>query len=197
MTSSTCDPRSFLIKSSQLVHVKNQKSKIIIRAIVLVAAAGVLATVAGLHYLHKHIPAEIIPDIRAAIAARHIADPNARLARYLERLYGPLDKPANRERAFKDFFNANHIKAMQLIVKHAPPGQRRANIQAMAQWISNYQQTMSPDEKTALAAYFQSSAGQAALQAATAQFMQQDAVYRCETVPVITQLMSTLATVNK
>jgi len=161
--------------------------------IVLITAA----TIAGIHYLRRHIPAEIIPDIRAAIDARNLTDPDARLNKYLTGLYGSLDDPAHRERAFEDFFNPNHIKAMQIIVKHSPADQRLANIQAMARWIANYRQSMSPQEKSALGDYFQSSAGQTSLQDATAQFMSQDGIYRSATVPVITELMTTLNAVKR
>lgn len=177
--------------------MKSRKTKIILWAGILVVALIAVVSVAGIYYIRRHIPAEIIPDIRAAIAARNVADPDARLHKYLEGLYGSLDNPANRERAFVAFFDANHIKAMQILVRHSPPNQRSANIQAMARWVSDYRQSLSPQEKSALGNYFASSAGQAALENATAQFMSQDAVYRCDTVPVITELMTTLNEVRK
>lgn len=177
--------------------MKNRKFKTILWAGGAVAAALVLAGMAGFYYFHRHIPAELIPDIRAAIAARQEPDPDARLHKFLEGVYGSLDDPANRARAFKGFFNANHIKAMQILVKHSPPTQRQANIQAMSRWISSYRQTMSDQERNDLGDYFQSSAGQASLQAATALFMSQDAAYRANTVPVITELMTTLHAVRK
>ena len=163
-------------------------------SIVVLAA---VVSLAGIYYVRRHIPAEIVPDIRAAIAARHETDPDARLHKYLEGLYGPLDDPANRQRAFVAFFDANHIKAMQILVRHSPPGQRSANIQAMARWVSDYRQNLSPSETSALGNYFATAAGQSALQNATAQFMSQDAVYRSATVPVITELMITLNAVRK
>jgi succinate dehydrogenase flavin-adding protein (antitoxin of CptAB toxin-antitoxin module) len=158
---------------------------------------AIITVVAGMHYIHTHIPKEIIPDIRAAISARGLTDPDARFKKYMESRYGSMDDPAHREHAFEDYFNRDHIKAMQLIVKHSPPDQRRANIRASANWLANYRQTMSPQEKADLADYFQSDQGREALQAATAQFMNQDAEYRSSTTPVINQLMTTLSTVKQ
>jgi len=157
----------------------------------------VVVIAAGIHYVHTHIPKEIIPDIRAAISARGVADPDARFKKYLESRYGSMDDPANRERAFEDFFDRDHITAMQLIVKHSPPDQRSANIRATANWLANYRQNMSPQEKSDLANYFQSDAGREALQGANAQFMNQDAEYRSATTPVVNQLMTTLSGVKQ
>ena len=67
----------------------------------------------------------------------------------------------------------------------------------MAQWIADYRATITPDEKQALGAYVRSDAGHATLQQATAQYLQQDARFRAGTAPVIQELMTTLATVNK
>lgn len=160
---------------------------------IAVLLLGIITIAAAIHYIHTHIPKEIIPDLRAAISARGITDPDARFRKYMENRYGSMDIPAHRERAFEDFFNRDHIMAMQLIVKHSPPDQRRANIRATANWLANYRQTMTSQEKTDLDAYFQSSQGRAALQAGTAQFMAQDAEYRSATSPVINQLMTTLS----
>ena len=174
-----------------------RKTKIVLWSGVVVLMIFVLTVVAGIHYIRRHIPAEILPDLRAAIAVRRVAGADNRFNQYLANLYGPLDVATNREHAFKDFFNPHHIKAMQFIVKHSPPDQRLANIQATANWIQNYRQNMSAQEKADLSGYFDSNSGRASLQAATAQFMQQDAEYRSAVVPVITQLMTTLSTVNK
>ena len=62
----------------------------------------------------------MMKDVRAGIAARHIADPDARLAKYLEGRYGSMDDPANRRKVFLDFFDVEHIKALQLLVRHSP-----------------------------------------------------------------------------
>ena len=177
--------------------MKNRKLKIILQVAGVLVAIVILAGLAGIYYVHKHIPKEIIPDIRAAISARGVADPDARYKKYLESRYGSMDDPANREHAFKDFFNRDHITAMQLIVKHSPPDQRKANIRASADWLSNYRQNMTPQEKTDLANYFQSDEGRQALQGANAQFMNQDAEYRSSTTLVINQLMTILYNVKQ
>lgn len=175
----------------------SRKTKIAWWSGVVVLTVLVLTVAAAVHYIRRHIPAEILPDIRAAIAARGVVGADNRFNQYLANLYGPLDVATNREHAFEDFFNPNHIKAMRLIVKHSPHDQRLANIQATANWIQNYRQNMSAGEKADLSDYFNSSSGRTSLQAATAQFLQQDPEYRSTVVPVITQLMTTLASVNK
>jgi hypothetical protein len=199
MTFGTCGERLLLVIFIQLEFriVNRRRKKIMVWSIGAMAALLVLATLSGAYYFHRHLPAELIPDIRAAIAARNEPDPDARLRKYLEGLYGSLDDPAHRERAFKDFFNPNHIKAMHILVKHSPPDQRQANIQATSRWVSSYRHSMSPQEKNDLGDYFQSGAGQTSLHAATALFMAQDAVYRANTVPVVTELMTTLHAVSK
>jgi hypothetical protein len=173
--------------------MKSRRGKILLRAGMALLLAGIIAIVAGIHYVRTHIPKEILPDIRAAISARGVTDPDARFRKYMENLYGSMDDPAHRERAFEDFFNRDHIVAMQLIVRHSPPDQRRANIRATANWLANYRQTMTSQERIDLSTYFQSGEGRAALQTGTAQFMKQDAKYRSSTSPVINQLMTTLA----
>ena len=177
--------------------MKSRKGKILLQAGITAVVILVAVIAAGVHYAHTHFPREIIPDIRAAISARGIADPDARFNKYLESRYGSMEDPANRERAFEDFFNRDHITAMQLIVKHSPPDQRRANIRATADWLANYRQNMTQQEKTDLANYFQSDEGRAALQGATGQFMNQDAEYRSSTTPVINQLMTILSGVKQ
>src|ERR1700744_1872910 len=81
-----------------------------------------------IHYVHRHIPAEIIPDLRAGIAARDVVGADQRFEKYMEARYGSMEKPTNREHAFEDFFKLSHIKAMRLLVRYSPPGQRQANI---------------------------------------------------------------------
>jgi len=173
--------------------MNSRRKKILWRAGIVVLVVGIITIVAGIHYVHTYIPKEILPDIRAAISARGVIDPDARFRKYMENRYGSMDDPAHRERAFEDFFNRDHIRAMQLIVTHSPPDQRRANIRATANWLASYRQTMTSQEKSDLSIYFHSDEGRAALQAGTAQFMAQDAEYRSSTSPVINQLMTTLS----
>lgn len=156
-----------------------------------VAATAVLA-----HRIRRRLPAELIPDIRAGIAARSIADPKARLNRYLELRYGPMSDPANRQKVFLDFFNIDHIKALQLMVKHSPPAQRQANIQAMSHWIEDYRNSLTPEQSAALKAQLAGPEGGARLHQATAQYNSQGVEYRGQTAPVISQLLQTLAAVQ-
>lgn len=175
----------------------SRKAKIVLWSGLAALTIFVLTVAAGLRYIRRHIPAEILPDLRAAIAVRGVVGADNQLHQYLEKLYGPMDVATNREHAFEDFFNPHHIKAMQLIVKHTPHDKQLANIRATADWIQNYRQNMSAEERADLSVYFDSNSGRTSLQAATAQFMQQDPEYRSAVVPVITQLMTTLASVNK
>jgi hypothetical protein len=75
--------------------------------------------------------------------------------------------------------------------------QRQTNIAAMAQWVADYRRTMSPEEKEALSAYLGSDAGRTTLSRATAQYLSQGVTYRSATAPVIQELMTTLAHIQK
>lgn len=155
-----------------------------------------LAGVALLLNLRRAIPPGMLKDIRAGIPARSIQDPDKRLARYLELRYGPLSDPANRQKVFLDFFDTDHIKALQLIVRHSRDEQRQGNIQAMAKWVENYRNTLTDEERAALNAQFQTPEGRAKLRKATAQYNSQDVHYRGMTAPVISQLLNTISTVQ-
>ena len=154
---------------------------------------GVLAAL-WIHRFRSYTPLEVTLDIRAAIAAK---DSPRRVERFLELRYGPLTEPANRQRAFLDFFNVGHIEGLQLIVKHTPAEMKQENIQMMAKWVADYRQTMTPEEKKALGTFFNSEAGRQTLQQATACYLRQDVRYRAGTAPVIFQLMTTVASVQK
>lgn len=145
---------------------------------------------------HRLSP-ELMQDIRAGIAARNIADPDQRFAKFLEGRYGPLSDPANRKKAFLGFFDVDHIRALQVIVKHSPVNMRQANINASAKWLENYRNSLNVQERADLSARFQSADGQAMLRAATAQYNSQDVAYRGQTVPVISQLLTTISSLQK
>jgi hypothetical protein len=147
-------------------------------------------------YRVRKLPPELMQDIRAGIAARNLPDADQRFEKYLAGRYGPQTDPANRQKAFLDFFNPEHIRAMQLLVKHSPPSQRQANINASAKWVEHYRESLTPAERASLRERLQSPAGQAMLRQATAQYNQQDVYYRGETAPVISQLLTTIATVR-
>ena len=136
-------------------------------------------------------------DIRAGIAARNIADADQRFQKYLEGRYGPQSDPANREKAFLDFFNVDHIRALQLVVRHSPEGQRQANINATAKWVAQYRESLSAQQRADLGARLQTPDGRAMLRRATAQYNSQDVQYRGQTAPVISQLLKTIASLPK
>jgi len=111
--------------------------------------------------------------------------------------YGPLTDPANRQRAFLDFFNIGHIKGL---ASHCQPHERReteGQHHAMAQWVENYRGTMTPEEEAGLGRLRPLRFGPRHAAAATAQYLSQDVHFRASTAPVIQELMTTLATVQK
>ena len=144
-----------------------------------------------------YAPKEVMKDVRAGLAARHIHDPQERIHVFLQARYGPLTEPANRERAFLDFFDVDHIKGLNFIVNHSPPEQKKANTQAMADWIAQYRKSMSPQEKSDLQARLDSAEGRAMLRRATAQYQSQDVYYRGNQQPVIAELMATLTALRR
>lgn len=145
-----------------------------------------------LRAFHRYPPAELLQDLQAGIAVRDVKDANERFAQYLEKRYGPMKDPANRQKAFLDFFNVDHIRALQFMVAHSPVEQRQANIQATADWVANYRATMTTAERAALAAQLTSPSGRRMLRQATAQHNSQDIYYRGSTLPVISQLLRTI-----
>ncbi len=164
--------------------------------LVVLILAGV-ATALWLHTFRHYLPKELMKDIHAGLAARHLQTPEARVETFLEARYGPLTEATNRQQAFLDFFNVDHIKGLNFIVDHTPPEQKQANTEAMAQWIANYRTAMSPEERAALKARLSSEAGQALLRQATAQFQSQDVYYRGAQKTVVRELMMTLADLRK
>jgi hypothetical protein len=168
------------------------------RKVLWVGVAGIALIVLGVTFwtrrFHNYTPLEALHDLQAAAQVKNAPRP---VERFLELRYGPLTDPANRQRAFLDFFNIGHIKGLNILVSRMPSDRRQSNITAMAQWVANYRATMTPEEKAALGAYVTSPVGRATLQQATAQYLQQDVRYRAGTASVIQELMTTLATVQK
>ena len=168
------------------------------RKVLWVCAAGIaliaLAVTLWVRRFHQYTPVEALQDLRAAAQVGHAPRP---VERFLELRYGPLSDPANRQRAFLDFFNVGHIKGLQILARGMGSEQRKASTAAMAQWVADYRTTLTPQEKQSLGAYVRSDAGRANLQQATAQYLRQDARFRASTAPVIQELMTTLATVNQ
>jgi hypothetical protein len=173
----------------------------ITRILLWTGGIGVVLVVAGavfwIRTFHHYPPKEIMKDVRAGLAARHIREPQARVETFLESRYGPLTDPANRETAFLGFFDVDHINGLTFIVSHTPAAQKQANTQAMADWIANYRATMSSEERAALQSHLNSASGQAMLQRATAQYQRQDVYFRANQKPVIAELMTTLAELRK
>jgi len=167
---------------------------------VLVWMAGVsmlvfaLMVVFWVRRFERYTPREALLDLRAGAAARNDPKP---VERFLELRYGPMTEPANRQKAFLDFFNVGHIEGLHLIVKHMPPEKRQSNITAMAQWVANYRTTMSPQEKASLRTHLNSPAGRLTIKQATSQYLSHDIRYRSSTEKVIRELMATLAEVDQ
>ena len=173
--------------------MKNRNRKLLwvgVAGILLIAACATF----WIRNFHRYTPLEALRDLEAAAQVKDAPRP---VERFLELRYGPLTDPANRQRAFLDFFNVGHIKGLNMLVRRMPSEMRQANITAMAQWVANYRATMTSEEKAALAAYVTSPGGRATLQQATAQYLRQDVRYRAATASVIQELMTTLATVQK
>lgn len=162
----------------------------------VLAAAVVAASVVALAMWRRPLPPGMMQDIQAGIAARNIPDADQRIARYLELRYGPLTNPENREKAFLDFFNKDHIDALHLMVKHSPAHQRQANVDAMAKWVEGYRKSMTDDERRTLNAKFSTPQGASMLHQATARYNSQDVQYRSATAPVISQLLRTISSVQ-
>lgn len=154
--------------------------------------------VAGAYVVHRirQLPPELMQDIRAGIAARDIADPNQRFEKFLEGRYGPQNDPVSQRNAFLGFFNPDHIKAMQLLVKHSPANQRQANINAAAKWVQQYRENLTPQQRADLAARILSPEGLATLKQATALYNSQDVHYRDQSQPVVSQLLTTIASLK-
>ena len=153
-----------------------------------------LGTAFWVRRFHRYTPVEVVQDLRAGVAARNAPQP---VERFLELRYGALTEPANRRRAFLDFFNVGHIEGLQILTSHMQGAQRQTNIAAMAEWVADYRQTMSPEDKQILSAYLGSEAGRRTLQQAASQYLAQDVHYRAATAPVIAELMTTLAAIQK
>ncbi len=157
----------------------------------------VLLVVIGGLTLRRKISAELMQDIRAGIAARPIRNPDERLKKFLEVRYGSQDDSANRQKVFLNFFNIEHIKAMQVLVKNSSADQRQTNIMAMAKWVENYRNSLTPEQRAALSTQLQTEDGHSMLRQATAQYNSQDVRYRAMTAPVISQLLITIGQMQK
>jgi hypothetical protein len=144
----------------------------------------------------RQLPPELMQDIRAGIAARDITDPNQRFEKFLEGRYGSQNDPVNQRNAFLGFFNPDHIRAMQLLVKHSPKNQRQANINAAAKWVQQYRENLTPQQRADLRSRILSPEGLSTLKQATALYNSQDVYYRDQSQPVVSQLLTTIASLQ-
>lgn len=161
-------------------------------------AAVVILSCLGLalfKWRFRHITTkEAMESLRAGVAARHAPHP---AVRFLELRYGPLDDPANRQKAFLHFFDRGQVELMGVLVDHMNPGERRTNIADMAKWISDYRTGMTASEREALGRVLDSEAGFGRIREARQQYLSRDVGYRSATAPVIAELMMTLDHVRK
>jgi len=170
------------------------KKRLIIGLVVLALAIIAASAWWWNHRFHNYTPMEAILDLQAAARVRDRERP---VEQFLELRYGPLSEPQNRQRAFMDFFNVGHIEGLQILVNRMQPERRTRAVNAMAQWIADYRKNMTPEEKEALRAALQSEAGRVSVQQATSKYLAHDVRYRAATAPVIIELMTTLAEVQK
>jgi hypothetical protein len=163
----------------------------------MLAVGGLVLLAAGavfwIRRFHRYTPVEVMQDIRAGIRAQHAPRP---VERFLELRYGSLADPANRQKAFLDFFNVGHIEGLHILTSHMHGEQQQTNILAMAQWVADYRRSMTPEEKRTLNACLNTDAGQKIVRQAAAQYLRQDVHYRAATACVIEELMTTLSAVK-
>jgi hypothetical protein len=166
----------------------------------VVATLIVLGAVLWIRTFHDYTPVDFAKDLRAAAQVRaeeHAGNAPHPAERFLELRYGSLAEPANRQRAFLDFFNVGHVEGLKIITSLTRSAEQQTNTAAMAQWIANYRRTMSPEEKRALSTYFQSAAGRKAAEEATAKTLSESIQYREANAPVIMELTITVLTLQK
>src|ERR1019366_3945073 len=89
--------------------------------IMLIAAGATFWT----RQFHSYTPIEALHDLEAAAKVRNAPQP---VERFMELRYGPLTDPANRQKAFLDFFNVGHIKGLNILVSRMPSDRRQSNI---------------------------------------------------------------------
>ena len=159
----------------------------------VLVGTGIGAALWFYHFRH-YTPAEAVQDVQAALAARNAPKP---LEKFLELRYGTMSDPANRQKAFLDFFNVGHIKGLNYLVTRMPPARQQANIKATAEWIANYRQNMTPEERQSLRSHLQTDAARVTLQQATSQYLSHDVRYRSASAPVIAELLTTIVEVQK
>ena len=154
---------------------------------------GVLGVILWKRHFHDYTPAAAAQDLRAAYQARHAPEP---IKQFLELRYGPQTDPANRAAAVIDFFNVGHIEGLYLIAGNPTSRRTRNQVGVVAKTLQDYRRNMTPEERKELSDHFNSAAGRAQVQSATASYQSKDARFRAATAPVIAELMTTLAAVQ-
>jgi len=173
--------------------LKKQKcSRLRILKFICVAGLAIIVIFGflGIKRLKNYSAREIMLDVKAGLAARHATN---QVDRYLEARYGSMTNAANREKAFLDFFNVDHIKELDLLAHRMSPEQRSTNISAMAEWIARYRETMTPEEKVYLRAQLNSPEGMVRFRQAISQYVQQDVHYRAANAIAISEFLTTLS----
>jgi hypothetical protein len=161
-------------------------------ALLILLAAGAFE----FRRLRQRLPPDLLLDLRAGSVGYRLPDADQRFQSYIEHRYGPQSDPANRKKAFLDFFNLDHIRSLRWLVKHTPQNMQQANIDACARWIGQFRDSLSPEQRADLAAQLQTPQGRLTLQQATAEYNSQDVQYRGQTTPVISQLLRTVASLQ-
>jgi hypothetical protein len=169
-----------------------------IRRLLWVCAAVIvlagLAWVLWVRQFHEYTPVEALHDLQAASRVGPAPRP---VERFLELRYGSMAEPANRQKAFLDFFNIGHIKGLNMLVSRIHPADRQAHIDAMAQWVVEYRSSLTPEEKATLGAYLRSDVGHATIHQAAAEYIREDVHFRAATANVVRELLTTVAAAQK
>ena len=175
-------------KSSPKAHGK----KLLVGLGIGVALLSAIGVIGYYRVFRGYPPQELLQDIKAGVAVREIKNPDERFTKYLEHRYGPMADAANRQKAFLDFFNPEHIRALQFMVAHSPKEQRGENIAASAKWVAQFRTGLTATERAALRRTLESDSGHLMLRRATSQYNSQDIYYRGATAPVISELLRTI-----
>ena len=149
------------------------RTRKLLGTLIVLAVLGGLGTVLWKRKFDRYTPVEAVLDLQAAAKVRGSARP---VEDFLEARYGPMTVPANRQRAFLDFFNVGHIEGMHVIVSHMQPERKQANVQAMAQWLANYRRVMTPRKSAGRP--LRSFSGRAGHPKANVQFLNKDVHFR-------------------
>ncbi len=171
---------------------KTRRKKMLTGLGIGLVALLILGVIGYVRLFRGYPPREFMQDIKAGVAVREIKDPDERFRQYLERRYGSMSEAANREKAFFDFFNPEHIRALQFMVAHSPKEQRTENIAATAKWVAQFRAHLTAAERASLREKLKADSGHAMLKQATAQYNTQDIYYRGATAPVISELLRTI-----